>query len=48
MHQDIKQLLELTAQVIPNRYLQALLIIVAFAVMAKIADVGLGKIAAMC
>ena len=39
MNQDIKQLLNLVAQIVPNRYLQALLIIVAFAVMAKIADI---------
>ena len=39
MNQDVKQLLDLAAQMVPNRHLQALLIIVAFVVLAKIADI---------
>ena len=39
MDHSLSQLLDLAAQIVPNRYLQALLIIVAFAVVAKIADI---------
>ncbi len=38
MNHDIKQLLDLAAQLVPNRYLQALLIIVVFVLAAKIVD----------
>jgi MscS family membrane protein len=39
MDQSLARLLDLAAQIVPNRYLQALLIFVAFAVVAKIADI---------
>ena len=38
MNYSIEQFLDLVAQIVPNRYLQSLLIIVVFAVLAKIVD----------
>ena len=38
------QLLEMIAQIAPNRYLQAVLIVVVFAVLAKIADMIMTRI----
>jgi MscS family membrane protein len=39
MNYSVKELLDFIAQIVPNRYLQALLIIVGFALAAKIADI---------
>ena len=39
MNTNITQLLDLIAQIAPNKYLQAFLITVVFAVIAKIADI---------
>jgi MscS family membrane protein len=44
MDHSLEQLLNLAAQIVPNRYLQALLIIVAFAVAAKIADIIMSRV----
>lgn len=38
MNYSIEQFLDLVAQIVPNRYLQSLLIIVVFALLAKIVD----------
>jgi len=44
MNQDVKHLLDLAAQLVPNRYLQALLIIVGFVLAAKIVDLIMTRI----
>ena len=44
MNESVKQLLDLIAKISPNLYLQALIIILVFAVLAKIADIIMNRL----
>jgi small-conductance mechanosensitive channel len=44
LNESVKQLLDLIAKISPNLYLQALIIIIVFAVLAKIADIIMNRL----